>query len=315
METKFDKVKVFFRDVIMVLVDWFVTNVENILIRATPLLSPLPSAFAIIHALGKAGWGYPVLMGAIIEAMGMGAGWLIGYIADHNKKYERKQIRPSIGYSLFGFYLFLAIAIVGGYETIPTVINWWYRETGGDEVIKSFVPLLFPGLTVVGAMIIALREYMKRVEQEAKEIKEKEEKKEEEDRTLEAEERKENVSFELEKKRRKFDLELEMARAEHEHKLEIERQKVTAKLSKPTVQTVSNERPNGQGMSNGVQSNGQAKGGVEEVLDLYRQNPLASLRYVGRTVGRSPQTVSNWLDELEQAGKIHRNGGGVEVRE
>lgn len=104
-------------------VDWTVSNAEHILIRATPILSPLPSAFAIVHALTNAGWAYPALMGGVIEAMGMGAGALMGYISGHNQQHPDHRIDQRIGYGLFAFYVLVAASIIGGYETLPVLFK------------------------------------------------------------------------------------------------------------------------------------------------------------------------------------------------
>lgn len=52
---------------------------------------------------------------------------------------------------------------------------------------------------------------------------------------------------------------------------------------------------------------------LNELLNYYRSNPHASLNEAGEAIERSKGTVSNYLNELEQAGLIHRNGQGVEV--
>lgn len=52
---------------------------------------------------------------------------------------------------------------------------------------------------------------------------------------------------------------------------------------------------------------------LNALLNFYRSNPNASLNEAGDAIGRSKGTVSNYLNELEQAGLIHRNGSGVEV--
>lgn len=49
------------------------------------------------------------------------------------------------------------------------------------------------------------------------------------------------------------------------------------------------------------------------LLNFYRSNPTATLSEAGDVIERSKATVSNYLNELEQTGLIHRNGNGVEV--
>lgn len=44
------------------------------------------------------------------------------------------------------------------------------------------------------------------------------------------------------------------------------------------------------------------------VLNAYRSNPDASLRDVAELVNRSPQTISNWLKDLEAQNIVHVNG-------
>ena len=52
---------------------------------------------------------------------------------------------------------------------------------------------------------------------------------------------------------------------------------------------------------------------LNALLTFYRSNPTATLSEAGEAINRSKGTVSNYLNELEQAGLIHRNGQGVEV--
>lgn len=52
---------------------------------------------------------------------------------------------------------------------------------------------------------------------------------------------------------------------------------------------------------------------LDILLNIYRQNPQASLRTVGQRIGRSPQTVSNYLEELQRQGSIRVNDNGVHV--
>lgn len=51
----------------------------------------------------------------------------------------------------------------------------------------------------------------------------------------------------------------------------------------------------------------------DTMLAIYQHNPKASLRVVGQQIGRTPQTVSNYLSELEQQGKVRVNPQGVQV--
>lgn len=49
------------------------------------------------------------------------------------------------------------------------------------------------------------------------------------------------------------------------------------------------------------------------MLEVYRQQPSASLTEVGARVGRSKATVSEYLNELKKLGKVAENGHGIQV--
>lgn len=52
---------------------------------------------------------------------------------------------------------------------------------------------------------------------------------------------------------------------------------------------------------------------LDSLAALYVDDPLLSVTDAAKQVRVSRQTVYNYLDELEKAGRIHRNGQGVEV--
>lgn len=52
---------------------------------------------------------------------------------------------------------------------------------------------------------------------------------------------------------------------------------------------------------------------LESLVDIYMDNPSVKVSTVASTLNVSRQTVYNYLDELEQAGRISRNGHFVEA--
>jgi hypothetical protein len=64
--------------------------------------------------------------------------------------------------------------------------------------------------------------------------------------------------------------------------------------------------------ANTVRAKGKAQALVA-LLDFYAQHPQASLNEAGEAIGRSKSTVSNYLEALDTAGRIRRDGHGVEV--
>ena len=52
---------------------------------------------------------------------------------------------------------------------------------------------------------------------------------------------------------------------------------------------------------------------LDSLLTLYQDNPTLGVTDVARALNMSRQTVYTYLDQLEQTGRIHRNGHGIEV--
>lgn len=266
---------------------WIVSNIEAILLMCTPLLSALPSMFAAIRALEVGRWQYANLIGGIIEALGLASGALIGIIESHNQRHPDKHINPRWGYGVFAFYLVIIEALIISHTPEP-------------------VPILLPGLTVIGSVIVGFRRLMLRAdEQKAIEV----EKQNAVEETT-AQHNEVEFQFGLEIRRKQAEQRLEIERAEAEQRLAIERQKVDAKLSKAVQKPVQADSPT---TGKTPVDTEKVDNSLDTMLDIYRQKPRASLRFVGSKLGRSPQTISNWLDGLEEQGTIHRNGAGVEV--
>lgn len=53
--------------------------------------------------------------------------------------------------------------------------------------------------------------------------------------------------------------------------------------------------------------------GLDATLQFIGANPGASLADIGAAIGRSRQTAGNYVNELAQAGLLHRNGNGLEL--
>lgn len=297
-------------DLLKTIVDWFVENVEHVLIRATPILAPLPSAFAITYALARAGWMYPALMGGIIEALGMGAGAFMGNVAAYNQRHPQHPLPPAWGRYLFGFYVLLAAFIIGGYETLPAISAWLEGAATTGEVIKSIVPLLFPGLTLIGAVIVALSRYMSRMDDEVKHIQERTE------AGQDAQQRRQDDdhNLDMEIKRMEAEQRLALRRAEAEQRLAIERQKAEAKLS--TKLSTVNRQPVDSSVNQDLEPEQTTTSEqpvdtddtIAKLLELYKRNPKTSLRKAGNVVGMSHTGVDKALDRMVVSGLISRNG-------
>lgn len=54
---------------------------------------------------------------------------------------------------------------------------------------------------------------------------------------------------------------------------------------------------------------------LNKTLQLLAENPNASPTAIAGVIGRSRQTVYDYVKELEATGKIHRNGSGIQIHE
>lgn len=159
----------------------------------------------------------------------------------------------------------------------------------------------------------------------------------------------EQLEADLEQKRSTFDVQLERMRSTLHQRFEQERSSLKRQLEQ--VQTDLNAKRSAvEQLAGQIESLTLEKAGLEQqivklrqekkaaslvqhdvlnainagrlndkqqalnaLLDFYRTNPGATLAEAGQAIDRSKGTVSNYLNELEQAGLVHRNGQGVEV--
>ena len=56
-------------------------------------------------------------------------------------------------------------------------------------------------------------------------------------------------------------------------------------------------------------------GAIRLIIEHCETNPFASLEDLRRLTGKGKSTISGYLSEMESAGRIHRNGNGIEILE
>lgn len=87
----------------------------------------------------------------------------------------------------------------------------------------------------------------------------------------------------------------------------------TSAPAQPNTPTEPNEPQATERRPQTEQEPDSKEAAMAALLAFYRQNPGASYSQAGEQIGRSKSTVSNYLDELERSGAVHRNGNGVEI--
>ena len=135
-----------------------------------------------------------------------------------------------------------------------------------------------------------------------------------------------DLNLEIEQKRSDFDamfndklVELEHLNAELSN-LKEEQNRLRSEIAelrrkKPIAEAFNLRKPNGDLNKANATRTVAKQQALKDLLDFYRSTPKATLAEAGRVIERSKGTVSNYLNQLEQAGVIHRNSNGVQVLE
>lgn len=288
------------QNILLIVARWLTHNVETIIILITPVIAPLPSMWAVQRALSDGGWGgYAGWVGGIVEAMGLASGAFMGHVQGHNRKHPTKTIPNWVGYGVFGFYLALVLGVLLFYEAIPALVQWHLGNATFDSVSKSLLSLLFPGLTLIGSVIVGMRDFMRRVEDQSQaELNRKNEMEDKETGKADA-----SFALDLEIKRRKAELELEKEKASHALKLELQREKA---VNKTVNGTVNSQPKQPQNTPDDSVNNGEID--TDKLLEFYTQNPASSLRKTGAQFGVSHTQISKVLKRLESEGRVTVNG-------
>lgn len=283
------------------------TSLANIVFRAAPLVAPAPSAIAIYNAVLPE-WGlWSALFVALgIEALGFGAAETALRVWYLNRALGHTQIKQWIPNALFAGYFIVALATIFFFEAMPAIASRLDGGISAADLAVRIAPIVYPFLTVIGAGLYGLRSLIADGEDELGKREQRQ------DVAVEFEQEKERAEWEMEMEKRKAEqaLALEKARSNHEAKLDADRKKLDAKLAggspSKSVQKTSVQPFDSREKLSKLDA-------LDIILDMYKADGRTPLRDVGQAIGRSPQTVSNWLSDLEQAGTIHRNGNGVEV--
>ncbi len=144
----------------------------HILIKASPLMAPLPSAiFIFIALLGYAGdnillIGAAVLLTFVIEGLGYAAVHTRNQIEDHNRRLPTERVDSGKATAAVRVYFVVTEAIILGFETVPAWIAYGH---GGDlpHAIVATVILIFPVFSYVGSNIYSLMDILDTIQAKA----------------------------------------------------------------------------------------------------------------------------------------------------
>ena len=264
----------------------------NVIAGFVPWLAPVPSAALVANATQKhLKWTEPiaVIAGVIIEGLGLTSTSTALTLWDFNaRKDDREQKAPfGIAALLVGVYFVSTIAL--------TVV------LDANSGLTQYAPAIFPILAIVATVNIALRsQHTHRLEriaaaEEAARIAA--EKVEEERKRAEAE-----AKADAERKEAERKAERELRRLERKEERKAKREQ--ASIDGSIDETIDRLQAGRAAKKMSI---------IDAMLNAYRVNPHVGDTELGGMVGVTRQTVYNYRTELEAAGRIHKNGNGIEV--
>jgi hypothetical protein len=262
-------------------------NTVKLVAKTAPWLAPLPSAFFVARsAMAHLALPVPmaVIAAAIIELLGLSTVHAALWLSDYNA--SKRKIDPTaptwIAVALGAVYVLATIGLVVALEVAP--------------FLATFAPAIFPVLAIVGAVNLALI-----AQQERREAAVDAQKKESRERRLS----------------KKASKSVSRTAVQDLSKTDVQ------ETVFETVQDVSGTAQDVQDVQNGVQvasfesvnaSRAERKAELlDSLLDIYADDPNAGATAISRQLGIGRSTVYHYLGELEGAGKVRKNGDGVEV--
>lgn len=255
------------------------------------LMPGLFTAYSVFHTFKDAAGPEFALLIAVVVALALET---VGIKATHTavdlyNAMDDKIIQP------VKFWLMLALIPV----YVLAVAGLVYFSGDAFTPLVKGLGVASPFLTVIVYIAVALANDLKKIEAKQASVENKQD-------TIEADDR----QWEREKER----LELEQKHAERLARIESKRQKSSVNLDNQNVnQTVQNSVKNGAFDTVNLSREEQKQRHFDSLIDIYLDNPNAGVSQVAGHLRVSRQTIYNYLDELESAGKIHRNGGGVKI--
>jgi len=276
--------------------------ITDLVARIAPWAAPVPTAYLV-------GWAtveylrWPAWVGfvaaVIVESLGLATTATALELREYNASKRKSDPRApfALAVVLVGVYFVVAVGLTVALDILPA--------------LATYAPGVFPVLSLGGVTVLALRSDHRR--------------------RLSAIEREKAERRASRKASRKVSRKRPASVQDGVQNVQDGVQELSRNCP-ASVQEVSGTVQDGvQNVQDGVQ---EVSGTVQEVsrldavnvsrrerkaaildamLDIYLDSPGAGATAVARQLGIGRSTVYGYLDELEQAGRVKRNGNGVEV--
>ena len=312
-------------------------SIAHIMIKASPLMAPLPSAIALYIALvAQFGSTSALVITFVFEALGFAAVFIKTGIDQHNRNNPNAILPNDVAHAAVVGYLVVTEVAIVFFKVVPGWMQWWV-DGNMVSAFQHTAPIIFPVFSYIGANIysqidvllgIKNKEQEDRAERKAKESADVEGKilgfknaiAELTAKLNSANEAHEAVQNAVQAAKLNAESE-RVARAEMERKLAVlETQKTMmeqqlfsvkrdAELFRDhslNVQSApSASRPSAR--ASGVQVVRVSKRDAQvKLVNIVKHEGSQSLKIIGKHLGVSKSTASNYVNELVEIGVLDK---------
>lgn len=146
------------------LTDHLHTSLAHIMIKASPLLAPAPSAIAIYGALAsRFGHGAAGVMTFVFEALGFAAVYAKTKLDEHNRQAQSDKLPTDKADWAIGAYFVVTELSIILFEVVPAWAKYAATPQGERDIVTALIhtaPIVFPIFSYIGANIYSLMDVL-----------------------------------------------------------------------------------------------------------------------------------------------------------
>lgn len=251
------------------------TKTTDFIAGLAPWLAPIPTAYLVGRAtLGALAWPLPVAICAAAIVESLGLAATNTALTLWEYNHARRKTDPAAPFTL-------AAGLVGVYVAVAVGL------TVALDVAPSlarYAPAIWPGLSLTGVTLLGLRaDHARRLE-----------------------------AIQAEKQERKAEARARQQTAQETHKPNAQGQ--AHKASSPGRAVGQNGAQNEVLDAVNRTRAAQRKALLDALLDAYKDNPDLGATEAARALGVHRNSIYNYTQDLIEAGRLHKNGHGWEVK-
>jgi len=289
-------------DSIRVLANQTKDSVHDVAFGLIAVTSPLPSAIGISVAMlhNDAHPAVAITMAVAVELGGIAAVWVALRMWMSSRQADGLSTPAWVPVSLVLAYMAVVEGIVVSNESGPALQRIADGASMWSEAMH-LAPALYPLMTVIGAVVMAITAIMDEHDATVKRRTEHEQALTEERDELQIDAERQRLQDEIESERQQRQMELQLKRAEHAAKLEEKRIKLESKLSQQTVSRLSHDTVSRVPKSSDPQ---EGEDRQKRILGHIAEHGDTGASDIAKQVGVGRSTVYRDLEEMERRGEL-----------